>query len=114
MKTSKLLMGTALLPFLTVGTAYGQNTLSYEDEIVVTAQKRSQKLSDVPISVATVPTEKLDAILDGGADIRALAGRIPSVYVEGSSGRTAPRFYIRGLGNVDVVWTKYPSRNYQV
>ncbi len=69
--------------------------------IIVTAQKRAQNILDVPISVATVSEEKLSSILDAGADIRGLSARVPSLYVEGSSGRTAPRFYVRGLGNVD-------------
>jgi iron complex outermembrane receptor protein len=30
-----------------------------------------------------------------------LAARVPSLYVESSNGRLAPRFYIRGLGNSD-------------
>ncbi|MEE4199987.1 TonB-dependent receptor [Erythrobacter sp.] len=79
----------------------GANDLEDEGAIIVTAQRREQNILDVPISVATVDEERLTAILDAGADIRGLAGRVPSLYVEGSSGRTAPRFYIRGLGNVD-------------
>lgn len=82
----------------------GESSQADEEDtgaIIVTAQRRAQSILDVPISVATVSEEKLANILDGGADIRGLSGRIPSVYVEGSNGRTAPRFYIRGLGNVD-------------
>jgi len=71
------------------------------ETIIVTARKTSENLQSVPISIATIDSENLHAMFDGGEDIRALAGRIPSVYAEGSSGRTAPRFYIRGLGNVD-------------
>ena len=37
----------------------------------------------------------------GGADIRGLSGRVPSLNIESSFGRTFPRFYIRGLGNTD-------------
>lgn len=40
-------------------------------------------------------------LAEGGADVLSLAGRVPSLYVESSNGRYAPRFYIRGLGNVD-------------
>src|SRR3546814_6353010 len=36
-----------------------------------------------------------------GADGRVLAGRVPSLNIESSFGRTFPRFYIRGLGNTD-------------
>ncbi len=70
-------------------------------DIVVTAQRREEKLKDVPLSVAAVSGDRLDAIQAGGNDIRGLAGRIPSLNVESSFGRTFPRFYIRGLGNTD-------------
>ena len=39
--------------------------------------------------------------MSGGADIRGLSGRVPSLNIESSFGRTFPRFYIRGLGNTD-------------
>ena len=33
--------------------------------------------------------------------MRGLSGRVPSLNIESSFGRTFPRFYIRGLGNTD-------------
>ncbi|NNC48811.1 MAG: TonB-dependent receptor [Sphingomonas sp.] len=69
--------------------------------IIITAQRREQNLQDVPISVGTVGDDALAAISSGGADVRGLAGRVPSLNVESSFGRTFPRFYIRGLGNTD-------------
>lgn len=72
-----------------------------EDVVIVTAQKREQNLQDVPSSVAVVAQEKLDVLSSGGEDILFLAARVPSLYAESSSGRTFPRFYIRGLGNTD-------------
>ena len=71
------------------------------EEIVVTATRRSENLQDIPLSVATVSDETLAAINSGGADIRGLSGRVPSLNIESSFGRTFPRFYIRGLGNTD-------------
>jgi iron complex outermembrane receptor protein len=70
-------------------------------EIVVTATRRSENLQDIPLSVATIDDETLAAINSGGADIRGLSGRVPSLNIESSFGRTFPRFYIRGLGNTD-------------
>jgi iron complex outermembrane receptor protein len=70
-------------------------------EIVVTATRRSENLQDIPLSVATVSDETLAAVNSGGADIRGLSGRVPSLNIESSFGRTFPRFYIRGLGNTD-------------
>ncbi len=71
------------------------------EDIVVTAQRRSENLQDVPLSVAAVSGDKLNAIQSGGVDIRGLSARVPSLLVESSFGRTFPRFYIRGLGNTD-------------
>jgi outer membrane receptor protein involved in Fe transport len=71
------------------------------DEITVTAQRREENQQEVPISVTTVPEDRLAAILAGAEDIRALATRVPGLYAESSNGRIAPRFYIRGLGNTD-------------
>ena len=70
-------------------------------DIIVTATRRSENLQDIPLSVATVDDETLAAINSGGADIRGLSGRVPSLNIESSFGRTFPRFYIRGLGNTD-------------
>ena len=71
------------------------------DEIIVTAQKREQNIQDVPISITAIPATDVDQILSGGGDILSLANRVPGLYAESSNGRTAPRFYIRGLGNSD-------------
>lgn len=71
------------------------------ERIMVTAQKRVQSTQEVPISVATLGGEKLDAIFSSGDDIQALAVKVPGLYAESSNGRAAPRFYIRGLGNTD-------------
>ena len=70
-------------------------------DIIVTATRRSENIQDIPLSVATVNDETLAAINAGGADIRGLSGRVPSLNIESSFGRTFPRFYIRGLGNTD-------------
>jgi len=70
-------------------------------EIVVTATRRSENLRDIPLSVATISDDTLEAVMTGGVDIRGLSGRVPSLNIESSFGRTFPRFYIRGLGNTD-------------
>lgn len=70
-------------------------------EVLVTAQKKSENINDVPLAVTAVSGEKLDAILSSGGDIRVLSARVPSLTLESSFGRTFPRPYIRGLGNTD-------------
>ena len=71
------------------------------EPVVTTAQRVEQDAQDVPISITTVSGEKLDNIKAGGADIRFLSARAPSVIAESSFGRAFPRFYIRGIGNTD-------------
>ncbi len=82
------------------GAAQAQGT-AVLDEIIVTAQKREQSLQDVPASVSVISGDAVNDYLGSGENIRALAGRVPSLQVESSNGRVAPRFYLRGLGNID-------------
>ena len=71
------------------------------ETITVTAQKRSQSIQEVPISIATLNGEQFASLFSGGDDILSLATRVPGLYAESSNGRVAPRFYMRGLGNTD-------------
>ncbi len=71
------------------------------ETVTVTAQRREEDVKEVPIAITTVAEEKLDIIGSGGEDVRFLSGRLPSLVIESSFGRTFPRFYIRGFGNTD-------------
>ncbi|MBB5714588.1 TonB-dependent receptor [Sphingomonas aerophila] len=70
-------------------------------DVVVTAERRSENLQRVPVSVAVVGGGDLRSFQAAGEDILALSGRVPGLYAETTTGRIFPRFYIRGLGNVD-------------
>nr|MBA4769933.1 TonB-dependent receptor [Sphingobium sp.] len=70
-------------------------------EIVVTAERRSENLQKVPVSVGVVQGDQLRNFTAGGGDILELAARVPGLYAETTTGRIFPRFYIRGLGNID-------------
>ena len=98
---SMVLAGLALvvMPFASNNVLAQSNAIL--EEIVVTATKREETLQDVPISVATMSGERLNSLFTGGEDILALANRVPGLYAESSNGRAAPRFYLRGLGNID-------------
>jgi len=72
------------------------------DTITVTAERREQNLQDVPVSVGVVQGERMRDFTAGGDDtLLALSGKVPSFYAETTTGRIFPRFYIRGLGNID-------------
>ena len=107
-KTSRLSSATkffvcvsVLLAFSLPTLATAQDELLVLEEVIVTAQKREQSLQDVPISVTALSGDTIGTFASGGEDIRLLSSRIPNLNAESSNGRTAPRFYIRGLGNTD-------------
>jgi iron complex outermembrane receptor protein len=70
-------------------------------EVIVTAERREERLLDVPVSTAVLSGESLAVLGSSGQDIRQLAFAVPSLNIESSNGRTFPRFYIRGYGNTD-------------
>ncbi len=94
-----LLAGASAVAFSASPSAMAQG--GGLDTITITAQKREENQQEVPISVETLSSERVSEILAAGEDIRAFAARVPGLYAESSNGRYAPRFYIRGLGNVD-------------
>lgn len=72
------------------------------DDIVVTAERREERLQDTPLSVGVATGDDLRQFQSGGEDtLLSLSGRIPGLYAETTTGRIFPRFYIRGLGNID-------------
>jgi iron complex outermembrane receptor protein len=71
------------------------------EEILVTAQRRSENIQEVPISITSMSGDRLAARFANGDDILALSSAAPGLYIESSNGRLAPRFYLRGLGNAD-------------
>ena len=102
---NKTVLGAWLATASALGAVAAPPALAQEgivlEEITVTAQRREERLEDVPISISTKSGERLAEIFEGGEDVRALAGRVPGLNAESSNGRVAPRFYLRGLGNTD-------------
>jgi iron complex outermembrane receptor protein len=84
------------------GSAYAQSQQGpVLGEVIVTSQKREQSLEEVPSAVSAISGETVRDLLGSAENIRALAGRVPGLQVESSNGRTQPRFYLRGMGNID-------------
>ena len=105
--TSVVAVATAVASGMMSGvgrTADGASTDSEPaalQEVIVTATRREEKLSDVPESVSVLSGDDLQVLGDAGDDIKQLAFKTPSLQIESSSGRAFPRFYIRGYGNTD-------------
>lgn len=76
-------------------TAAGAASSNRGGDIVVTAQKREQRLQDVPISIAAVSGSTLDKF--HANDFRQVQKFIPNVFVETTAGNDV--IYIRGFGS---------------
>ncbi len=108
---SALMLGVALGSVLCGSAAFAQDAAPVQTQaapeeglgdIVVTAERRSENLQKVPLSVGVASGDALRTYTSGGDDtLLALSGRVPGLYVESTTGRIFPRFYIRGLGNID-------------
>ena len=103
MKKSALVLGIQAALFSALpATAEEQSSDDNKvEKITVTALKRTQTIQEVPASIVAISAENISDYLGAGENIRALAGRVPSLQIESSNGRQSPRFYIRGLGNTD-------------
>jgi len=67
----------AVLAFAAVpgGVALAQTAQATElQTVTVTAQRRTENIKEVPVSVTAIKGEKLDVLVSGGQDIRLLAG----------------------------------------
>lgn len=70
------------------------------EEVVVTAQRRAEKLLDVPLAVTAVSGETLDEL--GALDLRYLSQVTPNTSVEVARGtNNTIAAYIRGVGQQD-------------
>ena len=85
-----LLCGASLL---TAEQAFAQDTSSNDvnvvDEIVVTAQKREQRLKDVPISIVAFGAQALDR--ENLTDFERLSLRTPGFFVQQQTDSSAGR-----------------------
>lgn len=65
-------------------------------DIIVTAQKRTERLQDVPVSISAFSAAQLEG--SGITNLTQIAPRVPGFY-GGSAGATRPQLYIRGIGS---------------
>ncbi|MEP7349599.1 MAG: TonB-dependent receptor [Sphingorhabdus sp.] len=107
-----LLAGTTLAAICVATTPLAAQTAPVEnqavaddsgaiDDIVVTAQKRSESIQDVPIAVSALSQDQLAAPTLTG--IRDIAGRVPSLVIDTvSSGPKSAAISIRGISFDDI------------
>lgn len=95
-------------PVMAQETAGSEETAAAVEDIVVTAQRREQRLQDVPLAVSAFSMESLE---DGKVEsLLNLDGKVPNVVLAPVGAYPfASAFYIRGLGYADVESSFEPS-----
>ena len=84
-----------LVAAIALATATSFTQAQMLEEIVVTAQKRTESLQDVPISVIAMQGDKLQSA--GIADMSALADYVPNLFISAAAVNT--NIYMRGMGS---------------
>jgi len=77
------------------------------DEIVVTAQKREQRLQDVPIAVSVVTGDLAEA--SGSFNIEALRTLVPSLNIRKTNTSLNQAVFLRGVGTINFAIAAQPS-----
>jgi iron complex outermembrane recepter protein len=101
MKTNQMLMACVSVLALHTAPALAQDAPaeaadeSVIEDIVVTAQRRSERVQDIPVAISAFGGEAIERA--GIASLENIAPRVPSFYF-GSFGAARPQLYIRGIG----------------
>jgi iron complex outermembrane receptor protein len=82
-----------------VAPLMAQSTSDELEEVIVTAQKREQRLQDVPVSITALSADQLVAFkLNSGTD---LAKYTPNLRISNAGNEDQPKISIRGLSQFD-------------
>lgn len=79
-----------------------------DDEIIVTATRRSESLQDIPINIAAIGSAQIEE--QGLDDISELAAFVPGLNIADQGGRDGNRIVVRGL-NVEPVENNFGQEN---
>jgi iron complex outermembrane recepter protein len=77
------------------------------DEVVVTAQKREQRLQDVPIAVSVVGGDLVENT--GGFNIESLRALVPSLNLRKTNTSLNQSLFLRGVGTINFAIAAQPS-----
>jgi iron complex outermembrane receptor protein len=77
------------------------------DEVVVTAQKREQRLQDVPIAVSVVGGDLVEN--GGGFNIESLRTLVPSLNLRKTNTALNQSLFLRGVGTINFAIAAQPS-----
>ena len=104
LSAAALFVSASALPFAASAVAQeeGASAGPIQDVVTVTARRREETLTDVPVSVTAFSGDQLDEF--GAQDITFVAQVTPNVTLEVSRGtNTTLSAFIRGVGQQDPV-----------
>ena len=108
-----LLASVAASPFALAAPSYAQDTVTEEEELVVTARRTEESLQEVPASVSAFSEQQLQRL--GATDATGLQGAVPNLnIVQGRGSSNATNIYIRGVGQPDALQTFDPAVGFYV
>ena len=96
--SSRLIISASLLTLpagLTTGFSTAAHAQSIEDEIIVTATRRSESVQDIPINISAVGGEQIEK--QGFGDLSELSAFVPGLNISDQGGRDGNRIVVRGL-----------------
>jgi iron complex outermembrane recepter protein len=107
-----LLASTALAVGMSAAPSFAQTSEEEERsgiaDIVVTAQRRSESVQDVPIAITAFSAEQLEE--QGISNTLELTQYVPNLFAMNNTGLgSANGYYLRGLGNTESIATFDPA-----
>ena len=103
-------MGVAFAALMISAPALAQEAPPAEEgiqDIIVTAQRRSEKVQDVPIAISAFSSDQLEA--QGVSNTLQLGQYIPNFVAQNNTGLGgANAYFLRGLGNTESIATFDP------
>jgi len=69
------------------------------EELVVTAQKRTQSAQDIPVAISGFGSDEIEKL--GFSDATDLSAQVPNVQVSAAFSKSQPIFSIRGVSQSD-------------
>jgi iron complex outermembrane receptor protein len=111
-KKSSVMLAAAVLATLAAAQPAAAQQVARDEatvlsEIVVTAQKREQRLQDVPIAVSVVGGDLIDAT--GGYNAESLVQLVPSLNIRKTNTQLNQALFLRGVGTINFAIAAQPS-----
>lgn len=97
----------ALPPSLAIMSTPAHAQLA-DDEIIVTATRRSESVQDIPVNIAAIGGEQIEQ--QGFGDLSELAAFVPGINISDQGGRDGNRIVVRGL-NAEPVQNSFGQEN---